>query len=320
MARPEKRGLDYFPLDVDFMRNRKVRRINRMHGALGIIVIIELYGRIYHENGYYLSWDEDTCFDIYEELNTENPEQIQAIVESCLQVGLFHAELYETQHVLTSNGVQRRYKACCGRRGYVRISPELNLIECPQEEKEVKPTEAPVQAPEKTVEVPATSISTEVKPVEMPELFPTETGLMHTETELMHTETELLYTETPQTKQNKTKANKKEINLPHTPSQNGGGNEKMTLERLKDYFSPPDYALDKKTHNYDGLLERLYAIGVCCRDEVDAILRLSRYGEIGHPVWSIIVHGKWAGEKKPITAPAKYIIKVLLNFQKSANS
>ncbi|WP_071145457.1 DUF4373 domain-containing protein [Bacteroides ihuae] len=303
MARPEKRGLEYFPLDVDFMRDIKVRRINRKHGALGVIVIIELYSRIYHKNGYYLRWDEDTCFDIFEELNNENPEQIQAIVDSCLQVGLFHAELYETQHVLTSNGVQRRYKACCARRGLVRIAPEFNLIECPQEE-----------------EVPTASTSTEVEAVEMPELFPTEMELMHTETELMYTETELLCTETPQTKQNKTKANKTEINLPHTPSQNGGGNEKMTLERLKDYFAPPDYALDKKTHNYDGLLERLYAIGVCCRVEVEAILRLSRYGEIGHPVWGIIVHGKWAGEKKPITAPAKYIIKVLLNFQKSTNS
>jgi len=315
MARPEKRGLDYFPLDVDFMRNRKVRRINRKHGALGIIVIIELYSRIYHENGYYLPWDEDICYDIYEELNSENPQQIQTIVESCLQVGLFHAELYETQHVLTSNGVQCRYKACCGRRGSAQISPELNLIECPLEKEEVTPAEAPAQASEKPVEVATTCIPTEVKPVEMPELFPTET-------ELMHTETELLYTEMPQTKENKTesKAEKRKINLPQTPSENGGGSEKMTLERLKNYFSPPDYALEKKTHNYDGLLERLYAIGVCCRDEVDAILRLSRYGEIGHPVWSIIVHGKWAGEKKPIAAPGKYVIKVLLNIQKSANS
>ncbi|WP_071146521.1 DUF4373 domain-containing protein [Bacteroides ihuae] len=262
MARPEKRGLDYFPLDVDFMRDIKVRRIKRKHGALGIVVIIELYSRIYHDNGYYLSWDEDTCYDICEDLRTESPEQIQTIVDSCLQVGLFHAGLYNVQHVLTSNGVQCRYKACCARRASARILPELNLIECPQQQEENKPTTEAIKAPEEAVKSHTASTLEEVKVVKTSEL-------MHTETELMHTETQLLPTEMPQTKENKTKgkANKTEINLPHTPSENGGGNEKMRVDRLEDYFFPPDDAFAMKTHNYDGLLERFYAIAVCCRDE-----------------------------------------------------
>ena len=262
MARPEKRGLDYFPLDVDFMRDIKVRRINRKHGALGTVVIIELYSRIYHDNGYYLSWNEDICYDICDDLRVETPEQIQTIVDSCLQVGLFHAGLYNAQHVLTSNGVQCRYKACCVRRVSARILPELNLIECPQPQEESKPNEA-TKASEKALKTLTRSILEEIKVLEASELCATET-------ELMYTETELMPTEMPQTKEKKKKGKerKREINLPQTPSQNGGGNEQMRVDRLEDYFSSFDDAFAKKIRNYDGLMEWFYAIGVCCLDEV----------------------------------------------------
>lgn len=33
MARTIKTGLDYFPLDVNFLQDRKIRRIIRKHGV-----------------------------------------------------------------------------------------------------------------------------------------------------------------------------------------------------------------------------------------------------------------------------------------------
>ncbi|WP_321480490.1 DUF4373 domain-containing protein [uncultured Bacteroides sp.] len=289
MARPQKKGLDYFPLDVDFMQDRKVRRIKREHGLIGVLVVIELYTKIYHENGYYLLWEENIRYDISEELNNENPEQIEAIVESCLNVGLFHDEIFKKTHVLTSAAVQRRFKACAIHRSSSRIAPELNLLE----ETEQEPTPAKKKTREK----------------EMPELF-------HQETETSTPSTELSHAETPQTKEKEIKAEKREINSPHTPSQSEEGAGTMSIERLKSYCPPPDYALNKKKHNYEGLLERLFSLGIHTPDDIEAIMRLSRYGEIGHPVWGIIVQGKWAGEKKTIASPGKYLIKVLLNLQK----
>ncbi|WP_321332445.1 DUF4373 domain-containing protein [uncultured Bacteroides sp.] len=294
MARPEKKGLDYFPLDVDFLQDRKMRRITRLHGTLGLAVIINLYCKIYHENGYYLLWDEDICYDICEEVNTETPLQVQTVVDSCLQVGLFSAELYEHHRILTSAAVQRRFLLCSARRTSVCIAAAFNLISTP--------------SATGSNEKPANRA--EVQQVIFSEA---------TDIEFQQAETPLMQTETPQTKTKETekKEKQKEENLPPTPSKNKGDSETMTIEKLKSFFSLPDYALNKKTHNYEGLLERLYSIGVHSREDLDGILRLSRYGEIGHPVWSIIVNGRWAGEKKPINAPGKYIIKVLLNLLKT---
>ena len=42
MARPQKKGLDYFPLDVDIDQDDKIALIEAKHGAIGFAVIIKL--------------------------------------------------------------------------------------------------------------------------------------------------------------------------------------------------------------------------------------------------------------------------------------
>ncbi len=71
MARPQKDGLDYFPFDVDFMKDTKVRRIARTFGCTGTMAIVMLFTDIYRTRGYYMNWDEDTCFDLSETLQCE---------------------------------------------------------------------------------------------------------------------------------------------------------------------------------------------------------------------------------------------------------
>lgn len=67
MARISKPGLDYFPLDVNFLQDRKVRRISCRHHAAGIAALTSLLCLIYKEKGYYISWNKDTLFDIAQE-------------------------------------------------------------------------------------------------------------------------------------------------------------------------------------------------------------------------------------------------------------
>ena len=54
MARISKSGLDYFPLDVNFLQDRKVRRISSRHHAAGIAALTSLFCLIYKEKGYYV--------------------------------------------------------------------------------------------------------------------------------------------------------------------------------------------------------------------------------------------------------------------------
>ena len=70
---------------------------------------------------------------------------------------------------------------------------------------------------------------------------------------------------------------------------------------------PPEYALNKKTHIYDGLLLELERIKVTDTGDIKAILRMSNYGEIGTPVWKVLAQTSWA----KIGMPGKYLIKIL---------
>ena len=46
MARPQKIGLDYFPLDTDIDQDDKVAIIEAQHGMLGFSVVIKLLMKI----------------------------------------------------------------------------------------------------------------------------------------------------------------------------------------------------------------------------------------------------------------------------------
>ena len=60
MARPIKKGLDYFPLDTDLLSNRKIRQIKRKYESDAFLLYIALLCDIY-VNGYYI-----TAYDLVE--------------------------------------------------------------------------------------------------------------------------------------------------------------------------------------------------------------------------------------------------------------
>lgn len=108
MARISKPGLDYFPLDVNFFQDRKVRRISNRHHAAGIAALTSLLCLIYKEKGFYVAWNQDTLFDISQEVCCEE-EEMQAIIDDCLSVGLFDTYIYKEYGVLTSQAIQEQY-------------------------------------------------------------------------------------------------------------------------------------------------------------------------------------------------------------------
>lgn len=90
------------------------------------------------------------------------------------------------------------------------------------------------------------------------------------------------------------------------------GKERKVEERMKKdenltLSSPPEYALNPKTHNYDGLLLALDQVKVKDIGDIEAILRLSNYGELGNAVWKMLAQTSWS----KIGMPGKYLIKSL---------
>ena len=108
MARISKPGLDYFPLDVNFFQDRKVRRISNRHHAAGIAALTSLLCLLYKEKGFYVAWNQDTLFDISQEVCCEE-EEMQAIIDDCLSVGLFDTYIYKEYGILTSQAIQEQY-------------------------------------------------------------------------------------------------------------------------------------------------------------------------------------------------------------------
>lgn len=127
MARPIKQGLDYFPLDVGFLQDVKIRRIMRACGIQSIPVLISLLANIYRNDGYFLRWDSDMSFLIADELGVSEGA-VSATVEKAVQVGFFHANMLERYGVLTSEGIQSRFFEAAARRREVRYDARFLLI------------------------------------------------------------------------------------------------------------------------------------------------------------------------------------------------
>ncbi len=112
MARPVKRGLNYFPLDTDFMRDRKIQRLTQKYGGEGISVYLAVLCELYASEGYYIPCSDDLCFDIGFTLQTEGTN-VEEIIRFCVGVKLFDKGLFETAGILTSTGIQSRYREVC---------------------------------------------------------------------------------------------------------------------------------------------------------------------------------------------------------------
>lgn len=148
MAAPQKKGLDYFPFEVGFFSDKKIKRLRAKYGNDGICVLIYLYAEIYRD-GYYIICDDDLILDISDELNisensvkqilnylfgrgllvalplaTEKNTLISEISESVdvslsmtkriinflLNRSLLNSKLVGSDKVLTAKSIQKRYQ------------------------------------------------------------------------------------------------------------------------------------------------------------------------------------------------------------------
>lgn len=127
MARPIKQGIEYFPLDVGFLQDIKVRKIMRACGIQSIPVLISLLAIIYRDEGYYAVWDKDMPFLVADELGISEGA-VTETVNKAVQVDFFDAELFEKSKVLTSIGIQKRFFSAVSRRTQILCDSSLMLI------------------------------------------------------------------------------------------------------------------------------------------------------------------------------------------------
>ncbi len=108
MARPIKKGLDYFPVDTDIFENIQIRKLKNQYKSFGFLVYFAILCDIYKKEGYFLRISEDYLYDLSDRMG-ETEEEVQKIIDYCLQINLFDRQKYDLFHILTSKSIQERY-------------------------------------------------------------------------------------------------------------------------------------------------------------------------------------------------------------------
>ena len=119
MARPIKKGLDYFPFDIDWKKGA-LEYLYCMYGILGVAVIkLSLEPRIYGGEGYFVEYNERSSLifsnefgdqlSVIDTRDKKRPEIYDEIVRSAIEYGIFDKEMYKKYGILTSADIQETY-------------------------------------------------------------------------------------------------------------------------------------------------------------------------------------------------------------------
>lgn len=129
MARPQKKGLDYFPFDIDFFDDVKIKIVRAKFGSDGVLLYIYLLCTIY-KNGFYIVCDDDFRYVISDDLGMSE-DKIGQMLSFFLKRSLFDDTLFKADKILTSTGIQRRFQEAVKQRASknpVQVSEKLWLI------------------------------------------------------------------------------------------------------------------------------------------------------------------------------------------------
>ena len=108
MGRKKQEGNYFFPVDVGFFSDRKIKILKARYGTDGLTIYLYLLCEIY-KTGYYMQIDEDIEFIISDDLKMSS-NKVKQVLNFLLERSLFDNTLFQSDKVLTSAGIQRRYQ------------------------------------------------------------------------------------------------------------------------------------------------------------------------------------------------------------------
>lgn len=153
MARPKAKGVEYFPLDVGFLSDLKIRKIMLSHGPASIAVLIYIFAAIYKDEGYFMIIKDDEISLIALDTNLD-ADYVKEVINRACEVELFSFRIYDNFRILTSEGIQNRYLKITERRKSVKINADINLINV-----DTMHTETRVNVAETSVNVAETRVN-----------------------------------------------------------------------------------------------------------------------------------------------------------------
>lgn len=154
MGRPIKKGLDYFPLDVGFFDDDKIAFVSARFQEKGELIAIKLLCKIYKDNGYFYQWGEDEAI-LFAKRVVGDPSQhalVNDVVHELVKRGFFNKGIFDSFKILTSKGIQERYrKICTDSKRIYEISEKICLIEVENDKKVVSSEKEGVSSEDKPI-------------------------------------------------------------------------------------------------------------------------------------------------------------------------
>lgn len=114
MARPQKMGLEYFSFDVDIFDDEKVIPISSEFGAKGECIVVRVLCAIYR-NGYFAECSDAFMFKIAKQANLPHT-LVSEVIAGLVKWGFFDKSVFDSFGVLTSAGIQKRWKQATKKR------------------------------------------------------------------------------------------------------------------------------------------------------------------------------------------------------------
>ena len=309
MCRIKKRGLDYFPIDIDFMQNRLVRRIMKREGEGSLATLFGALSCIYGGEGYYVRADELFYEDISTSLYNQTASDVKRILALAAEYGIFHPGLFSEFGILTSSEIQKQYLFSTKRRKSSAIEERYNLIDDAPDSFTEQSTESEVEnaTPKgesvtiKPENVTSGTHSIAQHRIEKPLLNSSPVGGTQNADEMSAEEEEEELVSSG--------------GAPDVYIQTTSGNDKPHRREWTDEdvarLQPPADGLDR---NPDGLIFNLRQFHIPPQEQYVIVLK-SNFGIIGHPVWKGFFdlresHGK-------IRQPGRYLLSLCIK-QKEA--
>lgn len=144
MARPLKKGLDYFPHDVDASSDEKIEALRSVHGNDGYAFYFILLERIYRSEDFEIRVSDaetrEETFQILAKKVGVSLEKFKLILETAFRWGCFDKKIYDERGAITSRGILSRAQTVIDKREKQR--------EQYQEKQRVSDAETPQETPQ----------------------------------------------------------------------------------------------------------------------------------------------------------------------------
>lgn len=152
MARPFKKGLSYFPLDVKLFENPKIQELIVDCGFLGVVVYIRILTLVYQE-GYYLETTvESLAKVIFKDIKGKNLTKVDRVIEviyRIAQLGLLERTLV-AKGIITSSSIEKQWLISTTRRKNIDKS-KYWLLTAEEEQEALKCTKSSISESVRTM-------------------------------------------------------------------------------------------------------------------------------------------------------------------------